>query len=330
MKVGITYDLREDYEKLGLSAEETAELDTPETIEAIDRALRLLGFETERIGRLDSLVQLLSQGTRWDLVFNIAEGLYGFAREAQIPALLDGYRIPYTFSDPLILALTLHKGMTKRVVRDLKIPTPDFAVVENPSDTEKIELPFPVFAKPVAEGTSKGISAAGKIMSASELDSICRRLLQKYSQPVLVEAFLPGREFTAGIAGTGSTARVLGVMEVTLHGDAEPEVYSYENKAQWQDRVQYQLVSDAAAAEAAEVSLEVWRGLGCRDGGRVDLRCDAEGRVNFIEVNPLAGLNPRTSDLPIICRLSGVAYHELIEMIMVSALQRSRVGIACG
>ena len=129
MKVGITYDLREEYLCEGFSLEETAEFDKPDTIDSIEEALQLLGHETERIGHVRSLVARLAGGSRWDLVFNIAEGLSGFGREAQVPAVLDAYGIPYTFSDPLVLSLTLHKGMTKRVVRDLGIPTPGFAVV---------------------------------------------------------------------------------------------------------------------------------------------------------------------------------------------------------
>ena len=142
MKIGMTYDLREDYLTKGFSEEETAEFDRPDTIEAIEGALRSLGYQTDRIGNIQDLTRRLAFGDRWDLVFNIAEGLNGYGREAQVPALLDAYGIPYTFSDPLVLALTLHKGMTKRVIRDSGIPTPDFYVVESVSDVDKIDLPF--------------------------------------------------------------------------------------------------------------------------------------------------------------------------------------------
>ena len=230
MKIGITYDLRDDYLASGYSEEETAEFDKPETIAALEQALQTLGYETARIGNVRSLVQRLSCGDRWDLVFNIAEGLRGFGREAVVPALLEAYHIPCTFSDALVLSLTLHKGLTKHVIRDLGIPTPDFAVIETAADIEAIELPFPVFAKPVAEGTGKGISAASKISTRESLESVCRKLLDRYQQPVLVETFLPGREFTIGIVGTGADASALGVMEVMLNPAAEPDVYSYMNK----------------------------------------------------------------------------------------------------
>jgi D-alanine-D-alanine ligase len=322
MRIGITYDLRDDYIAEGYTEEETAEFDHPLTIAAIDNALQSLGYETDRIGHIRALARRLVAGDRWDLVFNIAEGLRGFGREAQVPALLDAWEIPYTFSDPLVLSLTLHKGMTKRVIRDLGIPTPDFAVVETPGEIAAVALPFPLFAKPIAEGTGKGVTAASKIADPRELDRVCRELLAVFQQPVLVETFLPGREFTVGIIGTGAEASVPAVMEVHLTEKAEKEVYSYANKEDWHGRIEYRLADDAMARAAAETALSAWRGLGCRDGGRIDLRADAKGAPSFIEVNPLAGLRPEHSDLPILCELAGMPYRELIAGIMRSALKR--------
>ncbi len=326
MKVGITYDLRDEYLAEGYGEEETAEFDRPDTIDGIDNALKELGFETVRIGHVRSLVKRLAKGERWDLVFNIAEGMCGFGREAQVPALLDVYRIPYTFSGPMVLSLTLHKALTKRVVRDFGIPTPDFFQVRKPEDIARLELPFPLFAKPVAEGTGKGISPESKIEEQEQLDSVCRRLLDEFDQPVLVETFLPGREFTVGIIGTGPRARTLPVMEVRYTEAALGNIYGYINKEECESRIEYRLAEDAFASQAGETALSSWRILGCRDGGRVDLRCDAEGVPNFLEVNPLAGLNPVHSDLPIMCTLAGTSFKELISMIVEST--RLRVGWA--
>lgn len=322
LKIGLTYDLREDYLALGLSEEETAEFDRPDTIDAIEKALRSLGFATERIGNLKSLMVELTQGHRWDMVFNIAEGLKGFGREAQIPSLLEAYDIPYTFSDPLVLSLTLHKGMTKRVIRDLGIPTPDFCLVETEKDVEKIVLPYPLFAKPVAEGTGKGITPASKIRSFGELISVCQSLLRLYRQPVLVERFLPGREFTVGVLGTGEKARVLGTMEVILREQAEADVYSYRNKEKCEELVEYRSIKDVVSGQAEYYALALWRGLGCRDAGRIDFRADDRGTPNFMEVNPLAGLHPDHSDLPIIGKQVGVSYRILMARIMESAMTR--------
>ena len=322
MKIGITYDLREDYLIEGYSEEETAEFDRAETIEAIDQTLKELGYRTDRIGHLKSLTRRLAAGDRWDLVFNIAEGLRGFGREAQVPALLDAYDIPYTFSDPLVLALTLHKGMTKHVIRDMGIPTPDFAIIEKEDQITGICLSYPLFAKPVAEGTGKGITAASKINTEKELVEVCRMLLTVFKQPVLVESFLPGREFTVGIIGTGKDAIATDTMEVFLKAQAEPDVYSYINKENCEELVEYRLVYDEEAQQVRETALSAWRGLGCRDAGRMDLRSDRSGRPNFMEVNPLAGLHPQHSDLPIIFSLMGKTFHQLIDMIMHSALKR--------
>src|SRR3954454_2464911 len=158
MRIGLTYDLRQDYLAAGFSEDETAEFDRPDTIAHLEQALQQLGHATERIGHARQLIARLARGDDWDLVFNIAEGLCGIAREAQVPAILDVYGIAYTFSDPLVMALTLHKGLTKAVVRDAGLPTPPLAGTEGVAESAKVELPFPLFAKPVAEGTGKGVS----------------------------------------------------------------------------------------------------------------------------------------------------------------------------
>jgi D-alanine-D-alanine ligase len=326
MLIGLTYDLRQDYLAAGFTEDETAEFDRPDTVAAIEHALRQLGYETDRIGHVRQLVARLAQGDCWDLVFNIAEGLSGIAREAQVPALLDAYGIAYTFSDPLVMALMLHKGLTKSVVAAGGVPTPAFAVVESPRDLAGIDLPFPLFAKPVAEGTGKGVTPASKVNDAATLRSVCESLLARYQQPVLVETFLPGREFTVGILGTGDKAAPLGTMEIVLLEHAEADVYSYVNKERCEELVEYRLVRpdrDPIVREAEEVALRAWRILGCRDAGRIDLRCDAAGRPSFMEVNPLAGIHPEHSDLPILATKVGISYIELIRRIVASAEPRS-------
>jgi D-alanine-D-alanine ligase len=333
MKIGLTYDLRNDYLAEGYSEEEKAEFDRPDTIEAIEAALLELGYHTDRVGNAKRLVERLALGDRWDLVFNIAEGLHGVAREAQVPALLDVYDIPYTFSDPLVASLALYKNLTKTVVRQAGIATPDFALIQKPGDVDAIDLPFPLFAKPVAEGTSKGISAASKILDQAALQQVCTELLDQFHQPVLVETFLSGREFTVGLTGTGDEARVLGSMEIELLPGAEAEVYSYVNKEQCEELVRYlpaRPKDDPLVRQVDELALSAWRVLGCRDGGRVDIRCDAQGRPHFLEVNPLPGLHPQHSDLPILCGFAGIPYVDLIDRIVRSARRRivKRAGAA--
>lgn len=325
MRIALTYDLRSDYVAAGYSEEQTAEFDSEATLEGLEEALGSFGHVTERVGRLSALIGRLGAeggGLGADLVFNIAEGIRGIGREAAIPAVLDAYGAPYTFSDPMVMALTLHKGMTKRIVRDLGLSTAGFAVVEREGDADEIDLPFPLFIKPVAEGTSKGISTRSRVMNQRELQEGCARLLAEFQQPVLVETYLPGREFTIGVVGTGPAARALGTMEVKLAPDVEDGIYTHEVKERWEGRVWYSIPNAAISAEAEGLALAAWRGLGCRDGGRVDVRADASGRLQFLEVNPLPGLNPVSSDLPILCGLRGIEYRQLVGWIVESASER--------
>jgi D-alanine-D-alanine ligase len=325
MTVGLAYDLRSDWLSQGYSELETAEFDREETVAAVDSALRAEGCATERVGNYRSLITALSAGNRWDLVFNFCEGMYGIGRESLVPALLDAYRIPYTFSDPVVLGVALHKGLTKRVVRDAGVPTPEFAIIESVDDIKAVALCYPLFAKPVAEGTGKGITPHSRITSPESLRDVCEELLSAYRQPVIVEEYLPGREFTTAIIGTGHRAEAVGTMEVILLDKAESHAYTYLNKEYCEDRVRYELTRGADAEGCAKIALQAWRALGGRDAGRVDIRMDARGNPSFMEVNPLAGLHPEHSDLPILCTMAGVSYQQLIGRILSSA--RERAGI---
>lgn len=322
MRIGLTYDLKQRYLDDGYSSEEVAELDSHETIDAIDAALRANGFEPERIGNIKDLVDALAAGRRWPVVFNIAEGLHGLCREAQIPALLDAYRIPYVFSDSLTLVVTLHKALAKAMVRQRGVPTADYRLVEREEDIAGVDLPFPLFIKPVGGGTGMGIDGNSIICDTHQLHRQGRRLLAAHEQPVLVETYLSGREFTVGIVGTDKDARVVGMMEIVVDRASDQGVYSYTSKQQYLSCASYHPVAPVIAKECEDVALGAWRALGCRDGGRIDLRMDAQGVVNFLEVNPLAGLHPVDSDLPILARMAGIGYDGLIGLIMASACER--------
>ena len=322
MRIGVTFDLRSDYLAMGYGEEETAEFDSEVTIAALCDALNGLGFVADRIGGVKKLAERLAAGERWDAVFNFCEGLKGISREAQVPALLEAYDIPYVFSDPLTMALTLDKAMCKHVVRDCGVPTVDFTVVETIADVAKIKLAFPLFLKPVGEGSGKGIDANSKVFDLAALKRTATNLLQRFGQPVLVETFLPGREFTVAITGTGSDASVLGVSEIVKKANYVGDGYGFENKEYWEDKVDIVGAPRAEAKAAGEVALAAWRALRCRDGGRVDIRCDGNGKPHFIEVNPLAGLRPEYSDMCFIATREGVTYQQLIGKIMDSFFRR--------
>ncbi len=325
MLIGLTYDLKSEYLAAGYSADETAEFDRVETIDGIEAALRELGHETSRIGHARQLVERLAAGRSWDLVFNICEGWRGPGREAQVPAILDLDGIPYPVADPLVAALCLHKELAKTIVRAAGIPTPASQLVENAADLDRVNLPFPLFAKPVAEGTGKGITAASRVMDPAGVAHVGRELLARYRQPVLFETYLPGREFTVGILGTGQKARVVGTQEILLGPRAEAHAYTYVNKDQYRELVSYgfpRADQDEEVHRAETFALAAWRALGGRDAGRIDLRSNDRDEPQFLEANPLAGLHPDDSDLPILCRHHGMTFVQLIAEILVSAMLR--------
>jgi D-alanine-D-alanine ligase len=320
MKIGFCYDLRSEYLEMGYSEEETAEFDSIGTITSIHEVLETMGYEVDRIGHVRALTARLAAGEKWDIVFNICEGLKGMGREAQVPALLDAFDIPYVFSGPLVMAMTLDKSLAKLVVRNAGIKTPDHFVVYDEGDIEKVNIPFPLFAKPLAEGTGKGIDERSVISDPIALRQTCSWLLKKFKQPVLVEEYLTGREFTAGIVGTGKDSRCIGVMEVVLKENADQNVYSFLNKEECEVRVEYLPASPEDTEMCSDLALRSWNAIKCEDGGRVDIRYDKSGIPNFLEVNPLAGLHPSHSDLPILATLNGISYSQLMRMIMDSAM----------
>lgn len=326
MKVGITYDLKDDYKDSGLDPETIAEFDSIDTIEGIEVALQKMGFETVRIGHIKNLVTRLAAGERWDFVFNITEGLYGIAREAQVPALLEAYQVPCTFSDAAAMSLMLDKGATKLVLREHGIPTAPFKVVKALSDLKNISLPYPLFAKPLAEGTGKGITGKSRIENAAQLEIVCKDLLQRFNQPVLVETFLPGREFTVGMLGTNDTTRMIDIMEIAIAEQGGVGDYSYSNKTDWFDHISYHLLDPAkepALYKAIhDISVASWNALSCRDGGRLDIRCDANGNPHILEINPLAGLRPGFSDLVVLSGMAGMDHPALVRNIVTETLRR--------
>ena len=324
MRIGLTYDLKDDYLALGLAEHEVAEFDSPATIDALEAALAGLGHDVERVGHVRSLAAKLVAGWRCDLVFNIAEGVAGFGRESQVPALLEAYEIPYTFSDPLVCALTLHKGMAKHVARGCGVPTPSFMLVSTVAEAAAVTLPLPLFAKPVAEGSSKGVTAKSLVRSPAALVEICTELLERYRQPVLVEEFLSGREFTVGILGTGDCgagARDAGGR--SPRGRRRRRVLLPQ-----QDGVaEARRVPSARSRPPAAPRSRPWRsrpGAVSVAATRVASTCGstAPGRRRCSRSTRSPGLTPGYSDLPIMAELAGMSYGALIGEILGSTLAR--------
>lgn len=325
MRIGFVYDLRTDYIKMGYSEEETAEFDSEETVSSIETALKECGHQVERIGNYFALQKKLAAQKTWDLVFNIAEGMHGLGRESLVPCVLDAYGINYTFSDPMAISLTLHKGMAKHVLKGCGIATADFEVVNTAEEIDRVKLPFPLFVKPAAEGTGKGITNRSVVTNITELKEMCTELLAVYRQPVLVETLLTGREFTVGVMGQGAKAHSVGVMEVVSRKNEGVFVYSYENKEHCEKLLDYTIVTGELADRVADAAVRAYQVIGCRDAGRVDVRLDEKGVPNVIELNPLPGLHPTHSDLPMIWTKSGKSYRQLICGIAARAKERAEV-----
>lgn len=319
MKVGLTYDLRSWYTDRGYSMDETAEFDKQETVDALENSLKLMGHETEPIGNAFQLIEALAAGKKWDIVFNIAEGLYGDGRESVVPAILDQYRIPYVFSGPVIMGVSLNKHLAKLVVASAGVPVSPGQLLNDVKEISTLKLVYPLFVKPVSEGTGKGITAKSLVHTPGELEKMVSWILSEFHQPALVEEYLPGREFTVGIVGTGDEAVAIGGMEVICANNLP---YSVEVKENYQEYCSYKPLGPEVTEECKKVALGAWNALGAVDAGRVDLKADRNGHICFIEANPLAGLNPVHSDLPILSRMYGIEYQDLMEMIMKAAIKR--------
>jgi D-alanine-D-alanine ligase len=300
--------------------DETAEFDKQETIDALEKSLNLMGYETEPVGNTFQLIEALASGKRWDLIFNIAEGLYGDGRESVVPAILDQYKIPYVFSGPVIMGLSLNKHLAKLVVAASGVPVSPGKLITKLQDLDGCNLNYPLFVKPVSEGTGKGITEKSLVNSAADLRKMVEWILSEFHQPALVEEYLPGREFTVGIVGYGKDAVAIGGMEVICANNLP---YSIEVKENYQNYCTYKPLGDDIVNECKSVALGAWKALDAVDAGRVDLKADRNEKICFIEANPLAGLNPVHSDLPILARMSGIEYQTLMEMIVKAAIKRS-------
>ncbi|MGE0485258.1 MAG: hypothetical protein AB7Q81_14045 [Gammaproteobacteria bacterium] len=322
LELGLVYDLRSEYLAAGHSEEAVAEFDSEETIDLIAAALTRLGHRVERVGNGRALARALADGTRYDLVFSIAEGLAGRAREAQVPALCELYDQAYVFSDPMTLAVALDKAAAKRIVRDAGVATAPFVVIAPGEQPPALPFAFPVFAKPLAEGTGKGCEVSSVCGDAAALQETVGALSERFAQPVIVEPFLSGREFTIGLVDGVHGIEVVGVVEIVLGANADSGVYSYRNKEQCESLVTYRHADDDVARAAAACAIDAYRALECRDAARIDIRCDAEGRPFFLEANPLAGLHPSHSDLPIAATLAGRSYDWLMNAIVTAAARR--------
>lgn len=312
--------------------DEYAEWDTWETINAVKDALSI--YHDVILIEADENAFDKFKSNRPDIVFNIAEGKNGFSREAQIPAILEMLNIPYTGSDSLTLGICLDKSRTKEILSYYNIPNSKFFVCENLSQLNSHNFNFPLFVKPICEGSSKGIFKTSLTRNLNELESEIERITKTYNQPALVEEFLPGREFTVSILGNSNEIKVLPIIEVRF--DKYPAgvlpIYSYETKWILDTKENDFDVFDCPANidkelenKIIELCLRTYNVLRCKDWSRIDIRLDKNGVPNIIEINPLPGIMPdprENSSFPKAARAAGINYDEMINLVLLSACKR--------
>ena len=320
IRVGFTYNV-----KRSDKGDDEAEWDPPETIIAIANALARQGHIVVHLEATPDLPRVLAEADV-DLIFNIAEGVEGRNREAQVPALCELLGIPYTGSDSATLAIALDKALGKKVLLQHDILTPKFQVWESARERLSPEMQFPMIVKPNAEGSSKGIGSSSVVDDEDELRAAVKVCLERYRQPVLVEEYIAGREFTVGLLGD-KRPRVLPPMEIKFKKNNPRQCYDYLVKQEWEEHVYYECPAKLTEAEQKameKIARATFWALDCRDVARVDMRMDAEGRIYVLEVNPLPGLTPGYSDLVLIAQAAGMEYDQLIAEIMAGGLRRMR------
>jgi D-alanine-D-alanine ligase len=327
LKVGFTFNLKRIRPLDSNDDDREAEFDSRATIDAIIGAIASHGHEVVEIEATPELPSIIGS-MPLDIVFNIAEGMHGRNRESQVPAILELLNIPYVGSDPAALSICLDKVLAKKMVRQAGIHTADFIVMRTGKERLPRNLHFPVIIKPVAEGSSKGVMGMNVVQDEADLRRLSRELLLKYHQPVLVEEYLSGREFTVGLLGE-NRPKVLPPMEILFNNEEDRfPVYAFEHKLDTNKSISYQVpanIDRSLQKNLEHVARCAFTALGCRDVARVDLRLDRNERIHFIECNPLPGLTPGWSDLCIIGEAAGMDYRTLIGEIMAPAIRRMKV-----
>jgi D-alanine-D-alanine ligase len=329
----------------GMNKDHWDDLDSETTVEALVEAIRSGGHVCEFLEGDANLIDTVRQ-LKPDICFNICEGHFGDAREAQIPALLEMLRIPYTGSKVLTLALALDKPMTKRVLTYHDLPTPPFQVFEREDDHLSDEMSFPMFVKPSREGTGMGVSKRSIVNTEAELFEQIAYVLRTYRQPALVEKYIEGREVTVGVVGNliRPAARRLPEDDAALHVqaglrfmpplevDLQPfteldTVYSNRLKVDLAAELNYMSpapIEPALVEDLNWLTAAVFRVSGALDVARVDFRLDIHDNLKpyILEINPIPGLAPKISDLVIEAEAAGISHAELVNMILDAALRR--------
>ena len=329
LKIGFTYNAKADYKlKTGESKEKIAEFDSEETLSEIEYSLKTSGHVIERIGNVNSLLKKLTQGKRWDIVFNIAEGIKGRNRESQVPVILELFNIPYTGSDALTMGITLDKAVAKVIVSHYGILTPEFMKIEDVSQLseKKFHLKYPVIIKPSEEGTSKGIDTKSIAHDFEHVKKRTKWLVEKYKQPALIEEFIIGSEFTVAVI-ENDPPLVLPPVQITINNKTFLGENFYKHSCVFDDSIKYVCpaeIPESLDKKLREISLNSYKAIGIKDLGRFDFRVDKRNNPYFLECNPLPNLG-LIDVFPLVAKATDITYEEIICKILNSAIKRYRL-----
>ena len=326
-KIGIIYNLRKSL------AEDDGEeeYDSIETIDFLALELKKFGFNVVYIEQ-DEAFHKKVVAENPDFAINLAEGIGPTrGRESQVPCFLESLGIPYSGSDPVALGITLDKYLTNRFLNNAGVPVPDIYSITSENDLAGLGDIFAgkkrFILKPRWEGSSKGIFEDSVVSSYEQLCGKAMVIAGRYSQPAVLEEFIPGAEITAGVAGNGKRARAIGMMKITPAGKEDNDfVYSLEKKRTWRETIKYhpeRSIDDDLKAAIKDLSVKAFNALELRDVARIDFRVGEDNIPRVIDINPLPGLSPVYSDLPILSELNGGSYPELIKKILTAAFSRN-------
>jgi D-alanine-D-alanine ligase len=348
LRVGLIYNLKKNVAvEWDAPPDALAEYDSAETVQALEDALLMGGHNVIGLEGDETLLDAVRRAAP-DICFNIAEGLRGDAREAQVPALLEMLGIPYTGSRVLAHAISLDKAVTKQLWRDVGLPTAPFQVFQGADDALDPRLTFPLFVKPVHEGTGMGINGDSIVQSEAGLRAQVEWVVETYDQPALVEGYLPGREFTVGLIGNRRQQderrrpdfydtlgyHVFPVLEIDAGVGVGQGLYNAASKAYSPGEGGAPLylcpadIPDAFGEILKTLAVAGFEAIGALDLGRVDFRLGSDGQPYMLEINTLPGLNPRVSDLCIMAQAEGIHYSDLINEVLDLAVARYGVEAA--
>jgi len=342
-KIAVLANIKDDSKPKpdGVPPDAFADFDHIETIDSLRAALETDGHQTVFIQADTDLPYALKE-VKPDICFNIAEGLGGDAREAQVPALLEMLKIPYTGSRVLANGISLDKTLTKRIWRDRRLPVAPFQEFNASDDSLRPELKYPLFVKPAREGTGMGVDMNAIVKNDKELRERVSYIINTYQQPALVETFLPGREFTVGILGR-SDAKLYSrhpewyekdgfhrfpILELDMARSVTPQVYSQASKSKdvGEEGAPGYICPAVLEPELEKklkyFALRAHQLLYALDISRTDIRLDDEGNPRLLEINTLPGLTPNYSDLCLQSQAEGIKYEDLVLDILYLGASR--------